>query len=125
MTEPPPKGFEELTAEEAIAAELNRVQEDSYGAGAREISVTIGHDAVFVLLDIELAPSEQTLIDSGRGEAVKSVRDAFQLAIEPTFRAIVERATGRRVCAFASLNSIDPLFAVEVFRLVPQSASVE
>ena len=39
------------------------------------------------------------------------------LAIETTFRAAVERATGRRVVSFASVIKLDPNYSVEIFRL--------
>ena len=39
--------------------------------------------------------------------------------IGATFSAIVERATGRRVISFVSQMNIEPLYALEVFRLAP------
>jgi hypothetical protein len=54
--------------------------------------------------------------------AVRELREHFQQAIQSTFRAAVERATGRRVIGFASHVQLDePRFAVEVFRLEPLS----
>ena len=106
-------------AKRSIAAEILRVQQESYGVGADEISVTIDEDLVVVVLDIELAVAERTLLAAGHDDAVKRMRESFQAAIAPTFRAIVERATGRAVRGFMSTVSIEPLYAVEIFRLVP------
>lgn len=118
-----PTGEWTKAAEAEIAAELDRVQTESYGVGANSISVTISDDSVVAILDIDLAVSEQTLLEAGKSENVKELRNGFQAAIEPTLRAIVERATGRSVSSFLSAMSIDPLYAVEVFRLEPAAAA--
>jgi hypothetical protein len=75
-----------------------------------------------VLLDeLELLPNEEFLVENGHDDAVVKLRSEYQQAIEPTFRAAVERATGRRVIAFASHVSVEePRFAIEVFRLEPR-----
>lgn len=104
-------------AREQITEEIVRVQEKAYGAGASSAQTTIDGDLVVVLIDVDLARSERTLLDAGHGDAVKRVRESFQKAIQPTFGAIVERATGRRVCSFMSMMSTDPVYQVEVFRL--------
>jgi uncharacterized protein YbcI len=103
--------------EEQIAAELDRVLEDSYGAGSRRTQVHIHPEVVVALMDVELSRAEETLMESGRSEAVKNLRESYQAAIAPTFKAIVERATGRRVASFMSTMSVDPIYAVELFRL--------
>jgi uncharacterized protein YbcI len=106
--------------EDEIAREILAVHEESYGVGASSISVHSGADVVTVLIDVELSKAEETLIDAGREEAVKGMREAYQLAIAPTFTAVVERATGRTVASFVSAMSMDPLFSAEVFRLAPR-----
>lgn len=116
-------GHSTKVAEAEIAAELDRVQTESYGVGAHSISVTISEDSVVAILDIDLAVSEQTLLEAGKSENVKELRNGFQTAIEPTLRAIIERATGRSVSSFLSAMSVDPLYAVEVFRLKPAAAA--
>ena len=51
---------------------------------------------------------------------MKATREAFQQAIAPTFIAIVERATGRRVGSFISSMSVEGLYSIEFFRLEPR-----
>jgi uncharacterized protein YbcI len=109
-------------AEAQISKELSRVHEESYGVGAGRIVTHVLDDMVVVMMDVELTPAERTLIDAERGEAVRQTRESYQGAIEPTFRAVVERATGRRVDAFVSHMNVEPLFAVELFRLGEKSA---
>jgi len=106
---------------EEIEREVLRVHEESYGTGARATHVHLVGEFVLVVLDVELTPAERTLIDAGRSETVKATRESYQLAIAPTFTAIVERATGRRVTGFLSAMSLDPIFSAEFFRLGPAS----
>jgi uncharacterized protein YbcI len=103
-----------------LARELLAVHEDSYGKSAESIRVHLLEDDVIVFLDgIELQRNEEFLIEKGRSDLVLATRSGFQQSIETTFRAIVERATGRTVTAFLSATSLDPPFCVETFRLAP------
>ena len=66
----------------------------------------LSDDLVVVVLDeLVLQHSEQFLVGAGEGQAVIDVRGRYQQAIETTFRAAVERATGRRVVSFASVTN--------------------
>lgn len=113
-----PSPTESEVAEE-IEREMLRVHEESYGTGASHTHVHVVGDFVLVILDVELTPAEQTLMDAGHSDSVKATRESYQQAIAPTFRAIVERATGRRVSSFLSAMSLEPLYSAEVFRLAP------
>ena len=104
---------------EEIVREIVRVHEESYGGGIENVEVEVGENLVALTMDVTLNRSEQTLVDAGSGDAVRYSREEFQTAIGPTFTAIVERATGRKVTAFASRMVIDPPWSVEVFRLGP------
>jgi uncharacterized protein YbcI len=108
---------------EEIAREILRVHQGSYGTGASKIDVILGEDTVLLVLDIELTAAERTLISASQHEAVKGTREAYQMAIAPTFIAVVERATGRRVQSFLSSMSVEPLYTIEFFRLEPRSAT--
>lgn len=112
--------LEEVRAE--ISREIERVQEESYGAPVRNLRVVLGEDVVTVVMDVVWSRAEETLVEAEQGEAVRTTREAFQEAIAPTFTAIVERATGRRVQGFASRMIVGPQpWAAEVFRLEPRS----
>ncbi len=104
-----------------ICRDLLAIHRDSYGRSAGNAEAHILHNTVIVILDeLELLPNEEFLIAQGQEEAVGSVRTQYQKAIEPTFRAAVERATGRRVIGFASHFQIEePRFMAEIFRLEP------
>ena len=113
----------QTAAGDAISRELMRIHEETYGKGAAYASTLISEDLVVVMLDdIELAHNEQFLVGAGEAQAVIEVRGRYQQAIETTFRAAVERETGRRVISFASITKLDPNYIVEIFRLAPRAA---
>jgi uncharacterized protein YbcI len=104
-----------------IGDELLRIHRESYGKGAARAEVLMSEDAVYCLMDdVELLPNEAFMIEAGKGDAVVQIRSQYQHAIETTFRAAVERATGRRVVSFASVTKLSPNYAVEIFRLGPR-----
>jgi uncharacterized protein YbcI len=119
------KGEAEPTGPEvtdAICADILAIHRNSYGRGAERVQAHVLDDTVVVLLDgLELLPNEEFLIEHDRVEPVTNLRELFHKAIEPTFRAAVERATGRRVVGFTShFEFSEPPFAVEIFRLEPR-----
>lgn len=120
MTAPPADSASTGDAREQIAAEALRVHAETYGTGAARAVVHILDDVVIVLLEgLDLPANERTLIDGGHNEVVLSTRAAFQREIGPTFKAIVERATGRRVTSFLSNTCLETLYSIEIFRLAP------
>jgi uncharacterized protein YbcI len=114
------------TVEQELAGELLRIHLESYGKGAGTARVHYLEDTVIALLDdLELLPNEEFLIGAGKGDAVVEVRSRYQQAIETTFRAAVERATGRRVVSFVSATKLAPNWVIEVFRLGPRQSADE
>jgi uncharacterized protein YbcI len=109
------------TAQVEIAREIERVHEEAYGGSLSNINVQISDDVVVIVMDVGFNLAEQTLVDAGNAASVRETREAFQDAIAPTFKAIVERATGRTVESFASRMIMDPPWSAEVFRLAPQA----
>jgi uncharacterized protein YbcI len=105
--------------QEAISREILRIHEESYGKGAGEAHTFVGNGFVVVVLDdLELLPNEKFLVEHGKYETVLQVRTQYQHAIQASFRAAIERATGRAVTAFASTTSMDePRFVAEIFKL--------
>jgi uncharacterized protein YbcI len=118
------EGNEGTRLEQSLGAELMHIHEDSYGKGAAEVRVHEVDDAIFVFLDgLELQRVEEFLIGEGHEDTVVQTRAQFQEAIETTFRAAVERATGRRVTSFASITKLDPNYVCEIFRLAPKAVA--
>jgi uncharacterized protein YbcI len=102
-----------------IAREILRIHEESYGTGAGEVHAIVTDGWVAVILDdLELLPNERFLVESGKHDAVAHVRTQYQHAIQSSFRAAIERATGREVVGYASTTSVEePRFAGEIFKL--------
>jgi uncharacterized protein YbcI len=109
----------EAEVREEISSEILRIHEESYGKGAGQTHTFLGNDYVIVVLDDpELLPNEKFLIDNGKHGTVVQVRAQYQQAIQASFRAAIERATGRKVIGFASMTSLDEHpFVAEIFRL--------
>lgn len=105
-----------------ICRELMEIHRESYGRSAARAQAHILGDTVIVLIDgLQLLPNEVFLLENGHAEVVHRVRSEYQKAIEPTFRAAVERSTGRRVIGFSShVQMEEPRFMAEIFRLEPR-----
>jgi uncharacterized protein YbcI len=112
-----PPSTDEVESE--VSREILRIHEESYGKGAGKAKAFVGEDFVVVVLDdLELLPNERFLVENGHTDTVIDVRSRYQHAIQTTFSAAIERATGRTVIGFASATSIeDPRFAAEIFKL--------
>jgi uncharacterized protein YbcI len=113
-----PQGGELAAAiSNSIVKELARAT----GRGPTKARTTLGKNAVFVVLQDTLTRGEQTLADTGGGNAVLDLRRRWRRLMETQMRSEVENLTGRRVIAFMGDNHIDPELAVEVFVLEPQA----
>jgi uncharacterized protein YbcI len=115
------------TLERELGTELLQIHEGCYGKSAGSTKVVVADDTIVVFLDdLELQLNEQFLVDAGVPRAVVEQRARFQEAIETSYRAAVERVTGRTVISFASATKLDPNYAVEIFRLAhPDCASAD
>jgi uncharacterized protein YbcI len=104
----------------AISQAIVRIHAERYGKGATQAKTYVWDDLVVTVLRDVLTVAERTLIDADRPDAVRDVRLTFQSSLEQTFRAEVERLTGRRVHSF--MSQVDPAngVGVEVFVLEPE-----
>jgi uncharacterized protein YbcI len=103
----------------AISQAIVRIHADHYGKGATQAKTYAWDDLVVTVLRDVLTTAERTLIEVDKAETVRSVRTTFQFTMEATFRAAIERLTGRRVMSF--MSQVDPQngLGVEVFVLEP------
>jgi uncharacterized protein YbcI len=103
----------------AISQAIVRIHAEHYGKGATQAKTYVWDNLVVTVLRDVLTVAERTLVDVDRADTVRDVRTAFQFSLEPTFRAAVERLTGRSVQSF--LSQVDPVngLGVEVFVLEP------
>jgi anti-sigma regulatory factor (Ser/Thr protein kinase)/uncharacterized protein YbcI len=115
----PPSPRDTAATAATISTEMVRIHQESYGSGAKAVKTYVHDDLVLSVLDVELLPAEAVVIASGRKDLVLDMRSSFQLELETSFTAAVERATGRQVIAFLSDTHLDPPFVTELFRLGP------
>jgi len=103
----------------AISQAIVRIHAEHYGKGATQAKTYVWDNLVVTVLRDVLTVAERTLVDVDRADTVREVRTTFQFSLEPTFRAAVERLTGRSVHSF--LSQVDPFngLGVEVFVLEP------
>ena len=106
----------------AISQAIVRIHAEHYGKGATQAKTYAWDDLVVTILRDVLTTAERTLIEVDKAETVRSVRTTFQFTMEATFRAAIERLTGRRVLSF--MSKVDPQngLGVEVFVLEPLEA---
>jgi uncharacterized protein YbcI len=62
---------------------------------------------------------EKTMIELQRQTVVQETRSAFQVAMQGTFIAEIQRLSGRRVRAFISNSHVGPDLEIELFLLDP------
>jgi uncharacterized protein YbcI len=100
-----------------ISRAITSVHARFYGRGPERAHTTWQGDHLVCALDQIYTQAERTLINAGRYDQVREMRQAFQDEVEPLLRQMVESITGRPVRAFFSQISADPEMAVEVFVL--------
>ena len=105
-----------------ISEQITTIHTESYDTPVIRAVTHILDDLVVAVLDIELSAIERRMIEFGRGSLVHELRHAVQTGEAASFKAVVERATGRRVVAFASHTHLEPPFVAELFRLGPSTA---
>lgn len=101
----------------AISRRIVGLVKEHYGKGPTGARTYHSGDLVVVMLSGGYTQVEKTLIASGRSEAVTAQREAFQEAMRPLFRQVVEEELRRRVGACMSANHHDPDLSAELFIL--------
>ena len=118
-TEPHKPASSELSE---ISKAMVQLQKQFFGKGPMKARTSwAGDDALICLLGGGFTPVEQTLYESGRQEAVMSMRKAFHDAMESRMREEIERLVGRKVVAFMRAAHQDPDLSAEIFVLEPRS----
>jgi uncharacterized protein YbcI len=103
----------------SISNALVRLHKEHYGKGPTKTKTFIVDDTVISVMQGGFTAVERTLIDSGREEAVREIRHAFQQAMQNRFTEVIEETLGRKVTAYLSQVHTDPEISVEVFMLEP------
>jgi uncharacterized protein YbcI len=105
----------------SVRAEISNamvgLMKDFYGKGPTKAKTFLNDNYVFCVMEGGLTRNEQTLIERGHEDLVRTYRLRFQEAMEePTVEAI-QRITGRNVIGYHSQIVFNPERAFEIFVL--------
>jgi uncharacterized protein YbcI len=101
----------------AISNAMVGLKKDFYGKGPTKAKTFLNDNYVFCVMEGGLTRNEQTLIERGHEDLVRTYRLRFQEAMEgPTVEA-VQRITGRNVIGYHSQIVFNPERAFEIFVL--------
>jgi uncharacterized protein YbcI len=104
----------------ALANAMVGMKKQYYGRGPTGAKAWILDDYVFVAMEGGLTRNEETLLEDGKEDLVRSYRLSFQETMGPTTMAAVEEITGRKVLTYHSQIVFDPMRAFEIFLLEPE-----
>src|SRR3954467_11841468 len=105
----------------ALANAMVGMKKQYYGRGPTAAKAWILDDYVFVAMEGGLTRNEETLLEDGKEDLVRSYRLSFQETMSETTMAAVEEITGRKVLTYHSQIVFGPTRAFEIFLLEPES----
>ena len=101
----------------ALANSMMAIMKQFYGKGPTGAKAWVLDDYVFVAMEGGLTRNEETLLEDGKEDVVRSYRLAFQETVRDTMMGTVAEITGRRVLTYHSQIVFDPMRAFEIFVL--------
>ena len=103
----------------AIATAMVGMKKQYYGRGPTAAKAWILDDYVFVAMEGGLTRNEETLLENGKDDVVRSYRLSFQETMTEVTCGAVEELTGRKVLTYHSQIVFRPTRAFEIFVLEP------
>ena len=101
-----------------ITTGIIRLFRQHYGRGPTKGKTYLMDDRyVLCVLEDTMTRAEETLTEAGEVELVRSVRLTFQEEMAAEFKAVVEKALGRKVIGYHSQLITDPDLGFELFVL--------
>jgi uncharacterized protein YbcI len=117
-----PRGHPNGQLSAALSNAVVQLVREYTGRGPTRAQAHVSGDLVSVVMADALTRGERSLVDDGKGELVRALRQEFQRTMRRDLVDAVESITGRKVIAFMSDNHIDPDMGIEAFVLEPRSA---
>jgi uncharacterized protein YbcI len=105
---------------EALAQLSNAVVgilREHYGRGPTKAKSYLNDNYVLTVTEDLLTTVEQTLVERGDEELVRTLRLRFQSVVADRFTEAVEQAFGRKVIAYHSQVTFNPAMGFEIFVL--------
>jgi uncharacterized protein YbcI len=101
----------------AISNAMVGLKKKHYGKGPERARTYIGDNYVFCVMEGGLTKNEETLLDAGKEEAVRSYRLLFQEVVGGASTGAIEEITGRTVLTYHSQIVFEPTRSFEIFVL--------
>jgi uncharacterized protein YbcI len=105
----------------ALANSMMGIMKQFYGKGPTGAKAWVLDDYVFIAMEGGLTRNEETLLEDGKDEIVRSYRLSFQETVQDTMMQTVAEITGRRVLTYHSQIVFHPTRAFEIFLLEPRA----
>jgi uncharacterized protein YbcI len=103
----------------AISDSVVAAMKEVYGKGPTKVKTYLIEDGAVVVIDQGLTTVERTLVDRGRGDLVRDVRESVHEHVAARLDAEIEAITGKSVLASQTELVFDPEREVKVFFLAP------
>ena len=107
----------------ALANSMMGIMKQFYGKGPTGAKAWVLDDYVFIAMDGGLTRNEETLLEDGKEDLVRTYRLSFQETMRDTMMGTVAEITGRRVLTYHSQIVFHPTRAFEIFHLEPTAST--
>jgi uncharacterized protein YbcI len=98
-----------------ISNEVVRTLKDSFGKGPLKAKSYLLDDFLLVVMRGGVTVAEQTMLDRGHGDLVRTFRQTYQNEMGEELVAKIEALTGRKVVNYQSQILFEPHIVVEMF----------
>ena len=98
-----------------ISTEVVRTLKDSFGKGPVKAKSYLLDDFLLVVMRGGITVAEETMLDRGHGDLVRTFRQTYQNEMGDTLVAKIEALTGRTVVNYQSQVLFHPHIVMEVF----------
>jgi uncharacterized protein YbcI len=102
-----------------ISNAVVQILREHYGRGPTKAKTYLNDNFLLTVTEDLLTTVEQTLVNRGDEELVRTMRLKFQSVVAERFTSAVEEATGRKVLTYHSQVTFDPAIGFEIFVLEP------
>jgi uncharacterized protein YbcI len=100
---------------ERLSSEMVRLQKKFWGRGPDSAKSYLVDDLLFIVMRGGMTVAEQSMLDSGRQDSVRTTRQEFEDDMAGRLRGMVEEVTGRTVLTYQSQILFEPEMVIETF----------
>lgn len=118
VPQPPKPPLEEesgTSLRAAISREMVKALKTYYGKGPTKAKSYLFDDLLFVVMRGGETPGENTLLEAGHSDSVRTFRQRFQNIMGERLVGTIEQLTERKVLTYQSQVLFDPFVVIEIF----------